>query len=87
MNQSITITGIDEAIVNWISQEAARRGIGFQEMVLQLIYTGVGIERETPPIPIYHDLDSLAGTWSDQEANEFLEAISEFNRVDEKLWQ
>jgi hypothetical protein len=54
MNQSITITGIDEAIAN---------------------------------IPIYHDLDSLAGTWSDQEANEFLAAVSEFNRVDEKLWQ
>jgi hypothetical protein len=36
---------------------------------------------------IYHDLDSLAGTWTNGETQEFLTAIADFNQVDEKLWQ
>jgi len=35
----------------------------------------------------YHDLDSLAGTWSTEEADDFLQAIDKFNQVDESIWQ
>ena len=37
------------------------------------------------PAPPYRDLDALAGTWSDEEAEEFLSAIADFERVDEGL--
>ncbi|UBF24490.1 type II toxin-antitoxin system ParD family antitoxin [Kovacikia minuta CCNUW1] len=35
----------------------------------------------------YHDLDALAGTWSDAAAAEFLSAIADFSHVDKELWQ
>lgn len=37
--------------------------------------------------PIYHDLDALCGTWSEQQSNEFLSLLSDFSQIDEKLWQ
>ncbi|MDY0222766.1 MAG: hypothetical protein RBR67_16675 [Desulfobacterium sp.] len=35
----------------------------------------------------YHDLDSLAGTWSKKEADDFRQAIDKFNQADENIWQ
>jgi len=35
----------------------------------------------------YHDLDILAGTWSDEETEEFLHSISDFGEVDNMLWK
>ena len=48
---------------------------------------------ETDPVnkeaqlPIYHDLDSLAGTWSEEDATEFDKATESFRQVDLELWQ
>jgi hypothetical protein len=87
MNVSITIQDLDEATVAWIHEEAKRRGMSVDMFVLQLIQKGIGLERKSSEPPIYNDLDSLAGTWSDEEATEFLNAIADFNKVDENLWQ
>lgn len=35
----------------------------------------------------YEDLDSLAGTWTEEQATEFMDAIIHFDLVDEKMWQ
>ena len=33
-----------------------------------------------------HDLDHLAGTWSQEEADEFDAALAEQRRIDPELW-
>jgi len=38
-------------------------------------------------VSVQHDLDGLAGTWSDEAANEFLAATKDLGRVDEDLWK
>jgi hypothetical protein len=35
----------------------------------------------------YHDLDALAGTWSDDDARSFDAAVADFGRVDQDLWK
>ncbi|MCW9680276.1 hypothetical protein FJR41_005550 [Dolichospermum planctonicum UHCC 0167] len=35
----------------------------------------------------YHDLDYLAGTWSEEDEIEFLLNTKQFNEIDQKLWQ
>jgi len=37
--------------------------------------------------PIYHDLDALSGTWTEQQSNEFLSVLSDFSQIDEELWR
>lgn len=87
MRTSITIQDIDEATAKWINEEAKRRGVSIETLVLELIRRGISMERESSQLQAYHDLDPLAGTWSDEQATEFLNAIADFEQVDEKLWQ
>lgn len=37
-------------------------------------------------LPVFHELDVLAGTWTQEEAEEFLQATTDFRRVEEALW-
>ena len=87
MSKSITIRDLDDATADWIAREAERRGISQQTLILELIRKEIETDRESGPLQTYHDLDSLAGTWSDEEANRFLDAITDFEQVDEKLWR
>jgi hypothetical protein len=87
MNTEITIQNLDDATEEWIREEAGRRGVTVDQLLLELIQTGISVERQSPPIPAYDDLDSLAGTWTEEQATEFLNAIDDFELVDEKLWR
>ena len=87
MSRSITIQNIDQATATWLREEATRRGISEADLVLELLHTIIGADREHLPLQTYHELDSLAGSWSDEEATEFLSAISDFDRVEPTLWQ
>jgi plasmid stability protein len=87
MSVSITIRDTDETTTRWINEEAARRGISVELLVVEIIHKGISIERESSQLHTYHDLDSLAGTWSDEQATDFLNAVAAFEYVDEKLWQ
>jgi hypothetical protein len=35
----------------------------------------------------YNDLDSLAGTWSEEDADEFDKTTEDFRKVDAELWR
>ena len=45
------------------------------------------IEEESAQDGVYHDLDYLAGTWTEEEDMEFIQATEHFNRIDEELWK
>jgi hypothetical protein len=88
MSKSITIRHLDEATIDWLDAEARRRGTDVERIVIELIHQGA--KTTTPPqegLPVFHDLDALAGTWTQEEAEEFLQATADFRRVDEALWQ
>ena len=87
MSTNITIQNLDDATSEWISKEAYRRGISVESFVVELIRKRMNIDRETPRLRSYHDLDSLAGTWSEEQEAEFLNAVADFEQVDEKLWR
>jgi len=77
------MTQKNDATAAKLRLEADRRGITIEELALELVQRGMA----TLQAPPYHDLDALAGTWSKEEAEAFLKAISEFEQVDEKLWR
>jgi hypothetical protein len=55
-------------------------------VVRRLIYRGLEVERRIGG-QRYHDLDELAGTWSDTEAQEFQQAVAALDQIDPTLWQ
>lgn len=47
-----------------------------------------GSSEQVEQLPVtYHDLDSLAGTWNEEDAVEFSQNTAIFNQIDEQLWQ
>lgn len=37
--------------------------------------------------PPYHDLDYLAGTWTEEDETEFIANTKQFTEIDQNLWQ
>jgi hypothetical protein len=87
MPESITISNLDKATAEWIEREAKRRGENREAVALNLIRRGIECECDHVAVQTYDDLDSLAGTWSEEQAKEFMSAVSYLNQVDERLWQ
>ncbi len=83
---SITVRGIDEKTSSALKEKARRDGISINALTLRIIKEALGLEKRGRAA-VYDDLDYLAGTWCDQEAAEFEQAISVFEDVDDDLWK
>lgn len=87
MPKSITIHDVDEATANWLTEEAERQRTSVERVAGQLLRRALEWERRQAELPTYHDLDALAGTWNEDEATAFLQAIADFEHVDAALWR
>jgi len=80
----LTLRGMDDSLAAALREEAHRRKVSMNALVLALVRQGLGLaERRS----LRHDLDALAGTWSADEVSEFTEAAADFERVDDALWR
>lgn len=82
---SITIDNLDPTVLEGLRDEAQRRGVEVSALAKELLRRGLW-EATGPRDGPHHDLDALAGTWSDQDAEAFLAAIADLQRVDESIW-
>ena len=62
--KAITIRGIDEEIDSRLRKKAEENGDSINTTILKLLRKALQLDKENP-YPEYHDLDNLAGTWSD----------------------
>jgi hypothetical protein len=86
MSANIHLRGISEQLFHTLKQTASEQNISTNKLILNLLQQTLGLLPARPP-RIYHDMDSLAGTWSSQEAKEFLKNTSDFEKIDEELWK
>lgn len=87
MEHSVVIAQLDSVTMAWLAQEAERTGLSIEAVAARLIYRGLEAENRQLGDGRHHDLDALAGTWSDEEADEFRQTIADLERVDPSLWQ
>jgi plasmid stability protein len=85
--KNISVRGIDDETASRLKAEAARRKTSVNTLVVQLLRSGVGLRPEGPRIREFHDLDRLAGTWSEVDYREFMETQRDFSVIDEELWR
>jgi hypothetical protein len=86
MPQAITIYDVDDATARWLVAEAGRRGISVETVAGHLLQRGLEWERRGAELPSYHDPDALAGTWSEEEATAFFQAVTGSEHMDQSLW-
>jgi len=81
---NFNLRNISSELMTQLKQEAKRLHMSVNALILQLIERGFGFTRETT---LYHDLDSLADTWSSSEAKMFEKNIKSLEKIDKELWQ
>ncbi|MCL4195595.1 MAG: hypothetical protein KJZ87_27905 [Thermoguttaceae bacterium] len=83
----VIIRDLDPRTFQRLQAEAERRGVDVDRLAGQQLRDALGTTlAETRPEP-HHDLDHLAGTWSEEETESFFSAVAHCRRVDENLWQ
>ena len=82
---AMTIRGLDEDEATRLKRDAATRGVSVNALLKQMVREALGLDR--PPRGQRHtDLDALAGTWSEEDAEGFAQAMQPFEQVEPGLW-
>ena len=83
----LTIRGVGEELHRAIKEHAKRRGLSINRYVLSVIRESVGLGSGKKDLEMeFHDLDHLAGTWSQQAYDEFLRDLESQREIDRGLW-
>lgn len=85
--KSISIQGIDEQLSALLQQQAAAARKSVSQFILDTLRTQLGLEKEKKFTKEHDDLDSLFGSWSDEEFRSIQGKISSERRIDPELWQ
>ncbi len=85
----LTIRGVDDKLQQLLKREAARRNQSVNRYILSLLNQTVGTRgaAQTEPQEKFHDLDHLAGTWTEQESAEFEAHLAAQRSIDDDLWR
>ena len=80
----LTIRNVPPKLADALDQEKRRRGTSLNRTVLDLLAQSLG---QSPTGRRSNGLGKLAGTWSEEEFQQFEAAVAETERIDEELWR
>ncbi len=86
MSTNVHLRGLDDRLFSTLKQTASVQKISMNRLVLNLLHLSLGFPQEHKS-HVYHDLDKLAGTWSNKETKEFLHNLSDFEQIDQDIWK
>ena len=69
----MTIRGLDDLTIKALKEKAKKEGSSVNAALVKLLQEDLGIKKKKRTV-VYNDLDHLAGTWSDKDYKEFLQA-------------
>ena len=86
--KAITVRDLPPDVGKAIKRMAQKEGLSLNRTVVRLLEEATGnAGSQTPKPDEHHDLDHLAGSWSQAEYEEFMEALGEQRRVDPEMWK
>lgn len=86
--RQLTVRGFDDRLVRKIKGLAEREGVSLNQAVLRLLREGAGLAERSEPANVVGDaLDHLIGTWTDEQAAVVEDAVADFERIDEAMWE
>ena len=85
--KAITLRNLPPEIACAVQRRAKQKKTSVNKAVIELLEESVGT-REHIFAPVrHHDLDHLAGTWSENEAAAFETLLTKQRRIDPELWE
>ncbi len=84
-NTNFNLRGLPLIIMNRLKTTAKNQDTSVNLLIIKLIEQGIGYTHEVKQ-HTHHDLDKLAGTWSEEDAAEFQKNMTPFEQIDKDLW-
>jgi hypothetical protein len=81
----MSIRGMDDQTLTRLKKQAAQEGCSLNSLALRLLQ-GTGAATPHSGLKKFDDFNTLAGTWSDEEARDFERNTAAFAEVDVALW-
>jgi hypothetical protein len=83
---AITVRHLPPAVAKAVKEKAKKERLSLNKAIIRLLEEATGVE-STRKKTLHHDLDHLAGTWSDAEYRQFMEALREQRQIDPEMWK
>jgi hypothetical protein len=82
---AITVRNLPSAVAKAVREKAKKERLSLNKAVVKLLEEATG----TAPKGriVHHDLDHLAGRWSEEEYRQFMAALREQRQVDPEMWR
>jgi len=84
---SITVSIFDQDSIQWIRNESNRLNLSFESVITRILKEVIDQDRKKAKQQCFSDLDALAGTWSDEDFEEFIDNTKLFTKTDDELWK
>ena len=86
--RQVTIRGIPEEVEKAIDRDARKQKVSRTRIIVSLLEQATGARSgPRPEGRLFHDLDHLAGSWSEEDAGEFEAHLAAQRQTDEDLWK
>lgn len=82
----ITVRNLPPAVAKAVKEKARKEKLSLNKAIVRLLEEATGVDRGKERV-IHHDLDHLAGTWSEREYEEFMSALREQRQIDPEMWR
>jgi hypothetical protein len=82
---AITVRNLPPGVVRAVKEKARREKLSLNRAIVALLEEATGSQPGRSVL--HHELDHLAGRWSDEEYREFMEALREQRQVDPEMWR
>ncbi|MBI1864158.1 MAG: hypothetical protein HYR98_00160 [Nitrospirae bacterium] len=84
--KAVTLRNIPPQLARVIRNKARAGRQSINKAVLGLLEERTGVRGRTRRV-VHHDLDSLVGSWSKEEAAGFRKALARQRSIDAELWK
>lgn len=85
--KQLTLRSIPDEVKNAVQKEAEHKGVSLNKAIISLLERASGTKVQQKKRVRYHDLDHLAGLWSQEEAAMFDKTLKAQRKVDAELWK
>ena len=85
--KAVTIRGVDADVAEKLKAYAKAQGKSINQVILDILKTGVGLKKDKTYSREYDDLDDLFGRWSEDEFNDISARIEQGRQIDPEMWR
>lgn len=85
--KAVTLRNLPPKLAKVIRKKAEEKGVSINKAVITLLEEGTGIHKQKGKKSLHHDLDALAGSWTEEEAREFDKTLTAQRSIDLDLWR